>query len=291
MMLTKEGKEQIVMKKKRLNIIATEINIHETVTFGDDIDIICKGKFKVDAYGYIGDNCHIRANNVTIGKHFYNSGGLKVGGGGSQSPNANLYIGDRNTSHNNYINLAAPVMLGNDVGLSPEVTILTHGFWLSVLEGYPSYFSAITIGNNVWIGYRSTVHACVDDNIVVAAHSVVTNNGANNLNNHIIGGVPAKMIRKVLPISIEERRELLDKIVNGYKEVAGYHNVEIDDLAGSYPHIFFNGYVIDVELKTIVSPTGLEENEDTDDFRDYLRHYGIKIYTERPFKSRFKWSE
>jgi hypothetical protein len=29
------------------------------------------------------------------------------------------------------------------------------------------------------------------------------------------------------------------------------------------------------------------ENEDTDDFRDFLRKFGIRIYTHRPFKSKF----
>ena len=62
---------------------------------------------------------------------------MVIGGGGSNFPYAKLHIGDRMVCHTGHINLASPVTIGNDVGLSHDVDLITHGFWYSILDGYP----------------------------------------------------------------------------------------------------------------------------------------------------------
>ena len=109
------------VKEKNINIEAAEINIGESVTFGNNINVRLKGNFSIGDYSHLGSNCEILGNNVSIGKHLFNSSGLRIGGGGRQHPNANFSIGDRCTIHNNFINICEPVVIGNDVGLSPEV--------------------------------------------------------------------------------------------------------------------------------------------------------------------------
>ena len=76
--------------------------------------------FSIGKYSYLED-CKIRGNKINIGKHFYCSGGLNIGGGGSKGKNANLTIGDRCTMHNNFINVCEPVEIGDDVGFSHGV--------------------------------------------------------------------------------------------------------------------------------------------------------------------------
>ena len=54
----------------------------------------------------------------------------------------------------------------------------------------------IRIGKNVWIGSNSTIlpGVTIGDNSVVAAGAVVTKNVEANT---IVGGVPAKIIKKI----------------------------------------------------------------------------------------------
>ncbi|MCF0145579.1 MAG: sugar O-acetyltransferase [Eubacterium sp.] len=55
----------------------------------------------------------------------------------------------------------------------------------------------ITIGNNVWIGANATILAgvTIGDGAIVAAGAVVAKNVPENT---VVGGVPAKVIKKVL---------------------------------------------------------------------------------------------
>ena len=185
-------------KKKNIEIIAKSINIGKNVQFGNNISVRLKGAFSIGDYSRLGNDVQIRGNNVHFGKHMFHSSGLRIGGGGRQHPNANFKLGDRCTIHNNFINVCEPVEIGNDVGLSPETSFLTHGYWQSILEGYPASFSGIKIGNGVIIGYRSLVMMGVKiaDNSVIGAQSVVTKSIKNT---GIYGGVPAKFIKEIIP--------------------------------------------------------------------------------------------
>ena len=80
--------------------------------------------------------------------------------------------------------------------------------WGSAMDGknYPSKGDTI-IGNDVWIGYNSTIMAgvTIGDGVIIAANSVVTKNIEPYV---IIGGNPAKEIRK--RFSYDEIKALLD---------------------------------------------------------------------------------
>jgi len=124
---------------KNVHIVADELEIGNNVKFGKDVKITCKGKFKVGDNSIIGDRFTANAEEIIIGEYFYNgptdSRGMIIGGGGSNFPYAKLHIGDRMVCHTGHINLASPVTIGNDVGLSHDVDLITHGFWYSILEG------------------------------------------------------------------------------------------------------------------------------------------------------------
>jgi acetyltransferase-like isoleucine patch superfamily enzyme len=91
------------------------------------------------------------------------------------------------------------IIIGNNVLMGPGVKIFSgnHG---TELNNIPMVFQErkeadITIGNDVWIGANSIITSgvTIGDGAIVAAGSVVTK---NVLKYHIVGGVPAKMIKK-----------------------------------------------------------------------------------------------
>lgn len=269
--------------EKNISITADEINIGNMVEFGRNISVKVKGTFQIGDFSRLGNNAEILGNNVIIGKHLFNSSGLRIGGGGRQHPNANFKIGDRCTIHNNFINVCEPVEIGDDVGLSPDTSILTHGYWLSVFDGYPATFQGVKIGNGVIIGYRSLVMmgAEIADEIVVGAQSVVAK---SLMQKGIYAGSPAKFIKEIVPLTEEERVKKLNEILTSYTEIAKYHNIS-PNFKTDYPYVTICDFKVNVET---FDYEGTEDNI-TDDFRDYIRKWGIRIYTERPFRSNFSF--
>jgi len=274
--------ETIQDDEKGIYIEASSIDIHETVSFGENIDIRIRGDLSIGARAHMGSNMNVRGINIRIGDDFFHTNGLVIGGGGIYHPRANCTIGDRCTVHNNHINIAEPVTIGNDVGLSNETAILTHGYWLSVLEGFPASFAPVSIGNGAIIGWRSIILMGVNigENAVVAAGSVVT----KDLEPYsVYGGNPAKFIKKVHPLDHEARVRKLDEIIERYMEVAEHHNLS-PQIDVEYPMIKVNN----MEFNAETFETSGEGDEETDDFRDYVRKWGLRFYTDRPFVTTFR---
>jgi maltose O-acetyltransferase len=247
-------------------IEADEIVIGKDTVIGD-VDVKCK-RFTIGDYSKLGDGARIRGNEIKIGSHFYNSSGLTIGGGGNSGPRANLTIGDRCTLHNNFINVCEPIEIGNDVGLSPEVSLITHGFWQSVFEGHPRKFEGITIDNGVILGYRSTVlpGVTIGRDSVIGACSVVSKDIPPRV---IAAGNPCKYIRDIKEPTEEEKHKM-------FRDMCWFYPEYID---WNYPEITIDNFTVDV-LKQMHRGT---ESRGSDKLRDYLRKYGIRIYTERPF--------
>lgn len=270
-------------KKGTVHIRADEIEIDEGVTFGKNIDIIAKDRFAIGARSRFGDNIHIRGRNIVFGKDLYHSEGLRIGGGGCDRPRANFSMGDRCTCHNNYINIAEPVVIGNDVGLSPDVFIITHGFWSSVLKGFPAKFASVQIDSGVIIGQRSIIlpGVIINRGAVVGAHSVVTKVLYADC---IYAGNPAKLIRRIEEPTRNEKMGLIEHILDEYGEIANYHGFN-PFFTLIYPWVWFEDVHFNLDTLKMVG----EENERTDSFRDHLRRYGLRFYSERPFKSMMVW--
>ena len=265
---------------KDIFIQAEVLTISGTASFGRNVHIDVKGIFHIGDRSKLGDDVEIKGRNVFIGNDLYHSSGLRVGGGGYTNPTANFSIGNRCTIHNNVINIAEPVVIGNDVGLSPEVTVITHGYWLSVLDGFPAKFAGVMIDDGVIVGHRSTIlmGVHIHKNIVIGAGSVVTKNLDDA--NSIYAGSPAKFIRKVTPISKKERINALGHVINKYKKIANYHGIN-PTIVVDYPIICVNKCKFDADRLEFDG----EEDEETDDFRDYVRKWGLRFYSYRPFRS------
>jgi acetyltransferase-like isoleucine patch superfamily enzyme len=264
---------------KNIFIKAKEIEVGKDVSFGGDIHVDVKGVFRIGDRSRLGHGVNIAGRDIIIGTDLYHSAGLIIGGGGCTNPTSNFTIGDRCTIHNNYINLAEPVLIGDDVGLSLEVSIQTHGYWLSVLEGFPAKFAGVTIDSGTIVGYGSTILMGVHiyENVVIGASSVVTKD--LDRPNGIYVGNPAKFIKEVEPLPQEERKDVVNKIITKYIGIAHYHGIK-PIIKIDYPHIYVNSCKFDVEKLEF---TG-KEDEETDDFRDYVRKWGLRFYSGRPFK-------
>jgi acetyltransferase-like isoleucine patch superfamily enzyme len=269
---------------KNVHIVADELVIGDNVQFGRDIKINVRGRFEIGENSIIGDRFTANAEELIIGKYFYNgptdSRGMVIGGGGSSFPYAKLKIGDRVVCHTGHINLASPITIGNDVGLSHDVDLITHGFWYSVLEGYPRVFKEINIGNNVIIGWKTVIMSGIDiaDNIVVGSHSTVTKSLLES--KAIYAGAPAKLIKHIQEPSLEEKIKLLQSMVDDFTQLLSYYDVPQYKVDINYPLLNINQLQINVEDFTC---EGIHDSV-TDAFRDFARRYGIRVFVSHGFK-------
>lgn len=95
--------------------------------------------------------------------------------------------------------IRGPLKIGIDVMMGPEVQILTTNHRIErtdiPISKQGNIVKPVRIGNDVWIGTRVIILPGVDigDGSVIGAGSVVTKNIEPY---SIVGGVPAKLIRK-----------------------------------------------------------------------------------------------
>ncbi|WP_430535404.1 acyltransferase [Listeria rocourtiae] len=112
----------------------------------------------------------------------------------------NIYLGARSSIGDNARIIAtAPVHIGEDVLMAPEVVILTDTHCIKGKEKILDSGTAqkpVFIGNDVWIGTRVTILAGAEipDGCVVAAGAVVPAKKYPPYS--VIGGVPARVIKQ-----------------------------------------------------------------------------------------------
>lgn len=237
----------------------------------------------------IGDRCVLPSNaylsgrRVEIGSDFYGYSWdftrLDVGRGRKDDEDAVLTVGSRCTFHNNRLDLARHVAIGDDVGLSPDVAIYTHGYWQSVLEGYPAAFLPVVISHGVIVGFRSVLlpGANVGTNVVIGAQAVV----CGRLHPEgVYAGNPARRVRDIARPARAEQEKLLTGILDDYRRSCQYRGLPCPVHKVVYPFVYLAGCGFNVETRE----TAGDEDERSDDFRDFLFRRGIRLYTKRPFR-------
>jgi acetyltransferase-like isoleucine patch superfamily enzyme len=270
-------------QEKNIYIEAENLELGNNLKLGKDIYIKVKGTFKIGDNSFIGDRFKATAEEIIIGDYFFNvptdSRGMLIGGGGSNFPDSKLKIGRRCVCHTGHINLAAPVTIGDDVGLSHDVDIITHGFWASILEGYPRNFSGVNIGNNVIIGWKTVIMPGINiaDNVVVGSCSNVIK--SLSIEKSIYVGNPAKFIKEIKEPTIDEKIKILDNIINEFIELMSYYSVPKFKIYADYPYITINDLILDIKNFTFKGT----HDQVTDAFRDFIRRYGIRIFAPQGF--------
>jgi uncharacterized protein YihD (DUF1040 family) len=158
---------------------------------------------------------------------------------------------------------------------------------MDVLEGYPYVCAPVTIGDNVWIMARSTIlpGVRIGNNVAIGNNSVVNSDVPDG---SFCAGIPARIIRAneyPKKLTQSQKDAIILGVIEDYRRLAQYKDFD--------PLISYKENVISFKVK------GLEEeatfdtqsrtisgvgNQYVEDFRDYLRHRGIKFFTDKPFR-------
>ena len=261
-------------------------NIHPTAVIGENVIIECN-VFTLGANSVIKDGCTIRCNKFIAKEGLYMCEGVEIGRGGCNGPNSNVYIGSNvGIFEKTIINPSDEVHIGDNSGIGGEVMIWTHGAWLDVMQGFPADFGPVKIGNNVWLPARCIVlpNVKIGDNTVIGIGSTVNKNiPAGSL----AAGSPCKVIKEnYYPINLSKSKKeaIVWSILGDWYKL---HEMKGIDAKAKY----VNGQIIliqndnqtiyDVNEKIMYG----YENDVSEDLRDFLRRRGIKIFTDKPFKS------
>ena len=272
-------------------IIANNIDIHDSVVIGDNVNIHCDS-IKIGEFGRIGNNVNITCKNFEADEWLYICDNVEVGRGGCNSPNSNVKIGKHvGIFEGTIINPSESIEIGDDVGIGGEVMIWTHGAWLDITQGFPSDFGPVKIGNRVWLPARSIVlpNVSIGDDTVIGIGSVINRDLPSGC---FAAGSPCKVIKKNCYPKVLTNEELQKKCLEitsdwcklhkdkNIKDVFVSCSIEgVITLKQGTDTMLFTHY--DINKKEMIGYS----NEVSEDLRDYLRRRGIKIYTDRPFES------
>lgn len=111
----------------------------------------------------------------------------------------NIHVGEQFLmNYNGTILDVAKVEIGNFVMIGPNTTISTvnHPITPQGRRENIGIAKPVKIGSDVWIGSNVTIlpGVTIGNNVVVAAGAVVSKNVPDN---SVVGGVPAKLIKKI----------------------------------------------------------------------------------------------
>ena len=269
-------------------IEADEIDIHSSVKIGKNVKIKCKS-IKLGEFCIIGDNVTIECNKFEAHSWLFMWHGVEVGRGGCNGMNSNVKIGKGvGIFENTVINPSESVEIGDNCGIGADVMIWTHGAWLDVMQGFPHDFGPVKLGNNVWLPARSIVlpNVTIGDNVVIGTNSIINRDLPDGC---LAAGTPCKVIREGVyprPLNDKNLRKLVEHICDDWIDLCiskgitrnievWYENRKIFLNQNSFQTIYY------LDDRRIEGHT----NDVSEDLRDYLRRRGIKIYTDRFFKS------
>ena len=269
-------------------IEADEIDIHPSVKIGKNVKIKCKS-IKLGEFCIIGDNVTIECNKFEAHSWLFMWHGVEVGRGGCNGRNSNVKIGKGvGIFENTVINPSESVEIGDNCGIGADVMIWTHGAWLDVMQGFPHDFGPVKLGNNVWLPARSIVlpNVTIGDNVVIGTNSIINRDLPDGC---LAAGTPCKVIREGLyprPLNDKDLRKLVEHICDDWIDLCISKGITRNiEVWCENRKIFLNQN----SLQTIyyLDDRKIEghTNDVSEDLRDYLRRRGIKIYTDRFFKS------
>lgn len=291
-------------------IRAKNVNIPKSAFIHPSAYIHCE-TFEVGEHSFIGKDVSIVCRSFKAGEYLYMTEGVEVGRGGCTNPESMVTIGDHvGIFEKTLINPNSPITIGDNVGIGCEVQIWTHGAWLDVLQGFPSSFGPVHIGDNVWLPARCIIlpNVSIGKNSVIAINSVINKSLPSGC---LAGGNPAKVIKpNVYPKTLtpQEKLSTLTNLIYEWSEFVaakGHDSIEYlsvseeqtDSLKVNIKLQDFNAEVVHfaVSPQTTITFKGSQFAEDVyssdflpflDDLIDFLRRSGVKLFShKRPFRS------
>jgi len=255
----------------------TNVDIGQHCEIADDVEIETPEGFVLGDCSVIGPGCKIRCVRFDAGDYTFFEKNVEVGQGGCLgSPDSTIYLGDGVFCGNGVLlNPSSHIDVGHKTGIGAHTQIWTHGAW-HIQFGYK--FDGVTIGKRCWIMGCSNIlpGVKIGNDSAVAMMSLVNKDVPNAV---LVGGVPARLIHEY---SLQTDWDIVGpELVRKYKEIAKWKKLRCNILY-SDNRIRLNGYEFNLKMED-VKPNDLTEKEE--DFRDFLRRYGIKIFTGEPFRS------
>jgi len=258
-------------------------NIHPTAFIHETAVIECQ-VFELGEHGYIGPNCKITCKEFKAGDYLWMPADVEVGRGGCNGPNSVVHIGNSvGIFEGTVINPSSRVTIGDCVGIGADCLLWTHGAWCDPLNGFPYGFASVTIGSNVWLPARSIMlpGSNIGDNVVIGTGSIITKDIPDG---SLAMGSPCKVVKEneyPKNLTIEEKKRILQDIANRWKDQLSHK--------GASANVWVGEGTVVVNGKTTFDCLNYEisgdQNELTEDLRDFLRRHGIRIYNGKPFKS------
>ena len=154
--------------------------------------------------------------------------------GGLSTPESHIRLGKRSRiMQMSFLNPAKPLIFGDDTVVGGDSLLFTHGSWHSLLDGYPVKFEPITIGNNVYIGWRVFIMpgVTIGDDATIGANSLVNKDVPPGC---LAVGSPAKVLKT--PADYPQRKttaeqdELTRNILNELLQYLSYHYMDTEVL-------------------------------------------------------------
>lgn len=132
------------------------------------------------------------------------------------------------------------IEIGDNVTLTRGVTLLTHGYDLSVIMNKTGKLlgssGKVKIGNNVFIGVNTTIlkGVTIGDNVIVGANSLINKNIPDNV---VVAGSPAKVIMTLDEYILKREKEYLNEAKECIREfIEAYDRMPThDDLREFFP--------------------------------------------------------
>lgn len=214
----------------RACIVAERLVLGAGVRFGDDVRVDAL-HFEAGALTQLSGRCRFRARKIVLGENAFFAPDAEVGGGGVMDPEAELRVGSHGfVGEFVHLNPCRPLVLGDEVTISRNASLMTHSFANSVLEGYPVRFAGLEVGDGCQIGIACTLFPGVTmgaGSILMSNSCLVTSMPAAR----VFAGSPAADIKPATEVVDDARRlQLALRIV--------------DDFAAA---LQARGYAVDVE--------------------------------------------
>jgi acetyltransferase-like isoleucine patch superfamily enzyme len=285
-----------------VKLLGTRIHLLAGAQIRDGAQVTAIEELSLGPSSVLGPGFHGSARAMRIGGAFWSTNRVRVGGGGWQGPDSILTVGDGTAFFDgSFVNVSEHVTIGDGCALSADSTVLTHGCWQPVLEGYGSQFAPVVMESDVVVFVKSVVLPGVTlrRGTTVAAGSVVTKSTPEY---SLVGGVPARVISADArrPMDEESRLELVRSIIERWIETLDWKGVHLIGGSGSNGewNVEWKGSVEKVRLQsvtgrpvlTVIAPGGEVDRLDlgsmrcdgpgsaiSEDLRDWLRRNGIKI--------------
>ncbi|WP_217230787.1 acyltransferase [Streptomyces anulatus] len=156
----------------------------------------------------------------SVGEGCYIGHRLRVGAGASMEERSTLRIGDRcQIAPDVVVNPTEPVVIGDEVGISAQVAIWTHGYHAGhpVRDGHGAAFAGVEVQDGVWLGVRAVVlpGVRVGAGTVVAAMGLVNRSLPAGV---LAAGVPARVKHALEPrvLDVAGRRAAVAVLVEDW---------------------------------------------------------------------------